>query len=55
MPNENTWPGVSELKACRPSIPTGIENILEKSIKNINNMGLNLLQVHCYIKLLIRF
>jgi len=45
-PNENTWPGVSELKDYKPSFPTWIENILEKSVKNINKVGLNLLQVN---------
>ncbi|XP_050055575.1 cyclin-dependent kinase 1-like isoform X1 [Aphis gossypii] len=43
-PNENTWPGVSELKDYKPSFPTWSENILKKSVKNINNMGLDLLQ-----------
>ncbi|XP_022181712.1 cyclin-dependent kinase 1-like isoform X2 [Myzus persicae] len=43
-PNEKTWPGVSELKDYKPSFPTWNENILQKSVKNLNNVGLSLLQ-----------
>lgn len=44
-PNDTTWPGVSELKDYKPSFPTWSENILKKSVKNINSVGLDLLQV----------
>jgi len=47
-PNEKTWPGVSELKDYKPSFPTWSENILKKSVKNINSMGLDVLQVINY-------
>jgi len=44
-PNEKTWPGVTNLKDYKPTFPKWDENILKKSVKNINNDGLNLLQV----------
>ncbi|XP_060835122.1 cyclin-dependent kinase 1-A-like [Rhopalosiphum padi] len=43
-PNEKTWPGVSEFKDYQPLFPKWSENILKKSVKNINNEGLDLLQ-----------
>jgi hypothetical protein len=49
-PNEKTWPGVSEFKDYQPLFPKWNENILKKSVKNINNEGLDLLQVINYIK-----
>jgi len=47
-PNEKMWPGVSKLKNYKVSFPTWNKNILKKSIKKINNVGLDLLQVINY-------
>lgn len=44
-PNEETWPGVTDLKDYKPTFPKWSENILKSSVKNINSDGLSLLQV----------
>ncbi|XP_027849024.2 cyclin-dependent kinase 1-A-like isoform X2 [Aphis gossypii] len=43
-PNEKTWPGVSKFKDYQPLFPKWNENILMKSVKNINKIGLDLLR-----------
>ncbi|XP_025417018.1 cyclin-dependent kinase 1 [Sipha flava] len=43
-PNEDTWPGVSELKDYKPTFPKWSESILKDSIKNLNSDGIDLIQ-----------
>lgn len=45
-PNDETWPGVSELKDYKPTFPKWSDNLLKDSVKNISNEGLDLLEVN---------
>lgn len=43
-PNEDVWPGVSELPDYKPTFPNWTQNTLKTQVKNINDVGLELLQ-----------
>lgn len=44
-PNEETWTGVTKLKDYKPTFPKWSDNVLKKSVKNLNTPGMDLLQV----------
>lgn len=45
-PNEELWPGVSELPDYKPSFPQWNQNILAKHVPTLNAKGLDLMQVN---------
>lgn len=44
-PNEESWPGVSELKDYKPTFPKWSDNVLKDTVKNINSDAVDLMQV----------
>ena len=44
-PTEETWPGVSSLPDYKPSFPAWKTNQLAQSVKQLDNVGLDLVQV----------
>jgi len=44
-PNEESWPGVSQLPDYKTSFPSWHTNVLPQSVKNLDDIGLELLQV----------
>jgi len=42
-PNEDTWPGVSELKDYKPTFPKWTDNMLQDSVNNVSSDGVDLL------------
>lgn len=48
-PNDDSWPGVSELKDYKPTFPKWSDNILNDSVKNLNSDGVDLMQVPALI------
>ena len=44
-PNENSWPGVSQLPDYKTSFPSWHTNVLPQTVKNLDDTGLDLLQV----------
>lgn len=47
-PTEEVWPGVTSLPDYKPTFPTWKNNSLAQSVKQLDNTGLDLLQVHVY-------
>lgn len=45
-PNEDMWPGVSELKDYKPTFPKWSDNMLKDNVKNLNSDGVDLLKVY---------
>lgn len=43
-PNETTWPGVSELPDYKPTFPNWTQSTLKTQVKNIDEVGLDLLE-----------
>lgn len=43
-PVEDTWPGVSELPDYKPTFPNWKQNTLHQSVKQLDNVGLDLLE-----------
>lgn len=43
-PNEDSWPGVSQLPDYKTSFPSWRTNVLPQSVKNLDETGLDLLQ-----------
>lgn len=43
-PNENSWPGVSQLPDYKTSFPSWHTNVLPQTVKNLDDTGLDLLQ-----------
>jgi cyclin-dependent kinase 1 len=43
-PVEETWPGVSELPDYKPTFPNWKQNTLHQSVKQLDNVGLDLLE-----------
>jgi len=43
-PNEDTWPGVSELKDYKPTFPKWSDNMLKDSVKNLSSDGIELME-----------
>ena len=44
-PTEELWPGVSALPDYKSTFPKWKENILHESVKNIDDLGYDILQV----------
>ena len=47
-PTEETWPGVSNLPDYKPTFPCWKTNQLHTAVKQLDNVGLDLLQVHAH-------
>lgn len=43
-PNDDSWPGVSELPDYKPTFPNWTQNTLKSQVKNIDETGLDLLE-----------
>ncbi|XP_075227035.1 cyclin-dependent kinase 1 [Lycorma delicatula] len=43
-PNDETWPGVSQLPDYKPTFPNWTQNTLKTQVKNIDETGLDLLE-----------
>ena len=44
-PNEESWPGVSQLPDYKTTFPSWHKNVLPESVKNLDETGLDLVQV----------
>lgn len=46
-PTEKTWPGVSQLPDYKPNFPSWSGEGLRKAVPQLDNNGLDLLEVYC--------
>lgn len=53
-PTEETWPGVSSMPDYKPTFPNWKTNQLAGSVKQLDNQGLDLLQVHLKDQVLLK-
>ena len=48
-PTEKTWPGVAQLPDYKPNFPRWSGEGLRKAVPQLDNNGLDLLEVHCIL------